>query len=383
MAVVLVASFVPAARAQIYNPVPTIVPPVRIISPANRAVFHAPVGIPVFAYAGPLAVYDPLLPGFYRFFDVTNVEFYALNNGTNYDLGRGVSLGSSSGYITPFFRSWSPERRLANVYMLVWSNAPAGSNTLTAIAKYSAGYTATNMFRTSPPVNVTVLLSPPDTNAPDIVSVVATDPVAIADTNAIVWPGITNGVPTWTNWPPPHWGYVTNWGPKNALFTVRRFGDASSNLTVNYSLGGTASNGMDFAALPGSVTISAGSGYTLIPIVPINNGSNGFPKTVILTLMMDTNSPVNYVVGQPRRAEALILKDWPRPLTFLLADRSFHVNAAGPDGAWFGIQYSTDLINWSTLCTNQVFQGAVDFVDPDAPDSSGGFYRVMPRPDTP
>jgi hypothetical protein len=62
----------------------------------------------------------------------------------------------------------------------------------------------------------------------------------------------------------------------------------------------------------------------------------------------------------------------------ILADGSFHLTAAAPDGAWFYVQYSTDFLNWSTTSTNQVFQGSIDFVDPDAPKDSNRFYRSVP-----
>lgn len=188
---------------------------------------------------------------------------------------------------------------------------------------------------------------------------------------------MTNAAPSWTNWPPPRWGYYTNWGPKTALFTVRRFGDASAALTVNYNIGGTASNGVDYAALPGEVAISAGSAYALIPIVPIDHGSNVVSKSVILTLAASTNTPPDYLVGRPPCAEAILLYNWPRPLPWLLADGSFHLSTNGPDGAWFAVQGSPDLANWSSLCTNQVFQGSADFIDPNAAGSAAGFYRVL------
>ena len=63
-------AFLPSASAQVIDPILAPVP--RIVSPANHALFYAPVDIPIFAYA-------------LR----TNVEFYA---GTN-DLGPGISLG--------------------------------------------------------------------------------------------------------------------------------------------------------------------------------------------------------------------------------------------------------------------------------------------------
>jgi hypothetical protein len=346
-------------------PGPIVGPPVRITSPANRATFYAPVDIPIFAYVRLGGV------------TFTNVEFYA---GTN-DLGRGFDLGSATLPPSPIYANFlvpkTPTTRLSSVYCLVWTNAPAGAHALTAVA---TGYNFLNplrpigLSRTSAPVNITILTSTTNTNPTDVVSIVATDPIAIAGTNSCVWIGMTNATPAWTNWPPPNWQSFTNWGPKDALFTVRRFGDASDAITVNYNIGGTASNGVDYAALPGYVTIPAGGAYALIPIVPID--TNHFPKTVILTLTPSTNTPPDYVVGFPPRAAALILHAWPRPLPFLLPDGSFHLNATGPDGAWFCVQNSTDLVNWSSVSTNQVFQGSIDFVDPDAPNNSMRFYRA-------
>ena len=243
-------------------------------------------------------------------------------------------------------------------------------------------------------MNITILSSTNGTNPTDVVNILATDPIAVAGTNmSWVWPGVTNGLPAWTNWPPPRWGYLTNWGPKPAMFTVRRFGDASSNLTVNYNIGGTASNGVDYVALPGSVTISAGAAFGLIPIVPVDNGSNNLVKTVILTLAPATNTP-SYTIGFPPCAEALIYYRWlrpipislasaPLPLSSVLADGAFHFNAAGPDGAWFTLQNSPDLVNWTSVSTNQVIQGSVDFVDPNAAGNSSGFYQVVQLPNTP
>ena len=63
----------------------------------------------------------------------------------------------------------------------------------------------------------------------------------------------------------------------------------------------------------------------------------------------------------------------------MLPDRCFHLSANGPDGAWFRIEYSTDLRTWTSICTNQVIQGAIDFVDPDAPSEPGRYYRAVPE----
>jgi hypothetical protein len=54
------------------------------------------------------------------------------------------------------------------------------------------------------------------------------------------------------------------------------------------------------------------------------------------------------------------------------------VTATGPDGAWFCVQYSSDLVNWSSVSTNQVFQGSIDFIDPAAENNVSRFYRAVP-----
>lgn len=140
---------------------------------------------------------------------------------------------------------------------------------------------------------------------------------------------------------------------------------------------------MDYVTLPGFVNIPSGRAYGLIPIVPVDNGSNNVARSVILTLAPSTNTPPDYVVGIPPCAEAIILYHWPRPLPLLLSGGGFHFNANGPDGAWFAVQSSPDLLNWSSLSTNQVFQGSVDFIDPNMSGSPAGFYRIVPQNSSP
>ncbi len=360
--------FPPIGSAQPFDPI--LGPTVRIVSPADHAVFYAPLDIPLFAYTRP----EPAAT-------FTNLEFFA---GTN-NLGAGLKLGSTNSFKPPYggiyFRA---DSRLGSLYCLVWTNAPVGSYALTAVASGFNTFSHAPLSRTSAPVNITILSSTTNSNPIDVVTIVATDPIAIAGTNVSwTWPGMTNGTPTWTNWPPPRWQYFTNWGPKAALFTVRRFGDASAAISVNYQIGGTASNGVDYATLPGFVNIPAGGAYGLVPIVPIDSGASNFTKTVVLTLQASTNSPADYVVGNPNHAAALIFYKWLRAVPWLLPDGGFHLNATGPDGAWFSVQTSSDLLNWTPACTNQAVQGAIDFVDPDTSGNSMQFYRPVPLGNAP
>jgi hypothetical protein len=331
-------------------------PVVRITSPPNGAIFRAPVDIPVFAFARDI---DDA---------VASVEFFADTN----SLGFGTVLSCSNilacpTCLTPICPS--------NYYRLVWSNAPLGTFVLTAKATDSRGAVAV-----SDPVKIGVLPSPPPpTNRPPIVNIVATDPIAIEGTNCWTWFGLTNPLPTWSNWASAGaiFRWFTNCGPKNATFTVHRFGATNDPVTLDYAIGGTASNGVDYVTLPGSVTVAAGDRSAQITVIPIDDGPPDITSTVILKLKPNTN----YVIGFPPQAAAIIL-DSNRPIlssSSMLPDLSFHMNATGPDGAWFHIESSSDLVNWTALCTNQVVNGSIDFIDPDAQNSQSRFYRAVPE----
>ena len=72
-----------------------------------------------------------------------------------------------------------------------------------------------------------------------------------------------------------------------------------------------------------------------------------------------------------------------KPASEVTADRCFHLKTDGPDGAWFHVDYSTDLTNWTSLCTNQVVNGSIDFIDPDAQGNQLRYYRAVPQDTAP
>src|SRR6185503_9542229 len=67
-------------------------------------------------------------------------------------------------------------------------------------------------------------------------------------------------------------------------FTVTRTGDITAALIVNYSVGGTAANGTDYATLTGTVTIPAGSASAPIAVTPIQDSLAEGAETVTVTL---------------------------------------------------------------------------------------------------
>jgi len=67
-------------------------------------------------------------------------------------------------------------------------------------------------------------------------------------------------------------------------FTVTRTGDTTAALTVNYTIGGTATNTNDYSTLSGSVVIPAGETSAAIALTPVNDATVEGNETVILTL---------------------------------------------------------------------------------------------------
>jgi hypothetical protein len=236
---------------------------------------------------------------------------------------------------------------------------------LSAVAADDGGITATSSLVS---IMVTTNLPPPPPTNRNFVSIVATDPIAIEGTNCWVWTNCSDrGTHTFTNC-----------GPKNATFAVRREG-TNGDLLVAYSISGSASNGVDYVALPGAVTIPTGQHQALIAVVPLDDLLPDSNKTVVLTLTGPTNVPPAYTLGFPHRAAAVIIDDGGfRPPRGLLSDGSFHMSSQATAGAQYRIEYSSDMVNWLPVCTNTAFNGTIDFVDPDAKNNPVRFYRAVP-----
>ena len=338
---------------------PTNLPPmVRITSPPNGTVYRAPMDVPIYA-----ATSDP--DG-----TVSSVEFFAS--------GKDIGPGTLEVCVAPAGNCVGcPSPAPICTYSFVWSNAPIGNWSLTTVATDNSGLSAT-----SNPVLVSILPPlPPPTNRPPVVRIIATDPVAMEGTNCWTWRGLTSAPVTWSNWYSPTAAFClfTNCGPKDATISVFRFGDTNDDLAVAYAIGGTATNGVDYAALPDTVTIPAGQRRADITIIPLDDGTPDITSTVILRLIPDPTG-TSYLVGFPKAAAAIILDSQsPQAVNSMLPGIVFNISANGPDGAWFHVEYSIDMTHWTPICTNQVINGKIDFVDPDAAVNPARYYRTVPE----
>ena len=86
---------------------------------------------------------------------------------------------------------------------------------------------------------------------------------------------------------------------RTAMFTVLRTGSLADAITVGYAISGSATNGVDYATLPGNVTIPANSASAQIIIDPIADGVAEPAESVALTLQtppLDIEPPA-YALG--------------------------------------------------------------------------------------
>lgn len=88
-------------------------------------------------------------------------------------------------------------------------------------------------------------------------------------------------------------------------FTVKRDGDLSSALVVYYTTNGTATSGLDYSPLSGSVTIPPGAASTEFSFTALDDALLEGDESVVITLV--TNSA--YSVGNPGTAKLLLRDD--------------------------------------------------------------------------
>jgi hypothetical protein len=94
-------------------------------------------------------------------------------------------------------------------------------------------------------------------------------------------------------------------GTSEAAFTLIRNGDTNEDLTVDLSIFGTASNGVDYAEITNEVVIPTGYYAVDIQIFPFINLDTRGNKTVILKIQ----TSANYQIGSAHFALANIIDD--------------------------------------------------------------------------
>jgi hypothetical protein len=318
------------------NDLPPNQPPsVALISPPNGAFFTAPANIRLVASAKDIDGW------------VSSVEFFA--NGTS------LGIVSNDVWFVEMVRmpelngtmisgpSVTPGLPIQAPLVLNWSNVPPGQYSLTAVATDNLGATGR-----SGPVQITVL----ESHDVPVVRIMTIDPIARE--------GTTN----------------------HAVFRVRRTGGTNDPLTIWYSIGGTASNGVDYLTIPSSITIPAGRRSARITIIPIDDQIPEGIETVIIHLqppLVDVYPPP-YQLGRPACAAAIVLdNDCPQPDTMTLPDGNFHVRLPMSNGLPYRLEASSDLRTWEPVAGNVVAGDGISYVEGQSQTLGLRFYRVIPE----
>jgi hypothetical protein len=119
-------------------------------------------------------------------------------------------------------------------------------------------------------------------------------------------------------------------GPNSGAFQFTRSGPTTAPLTINFGVGGSATNGVDYTpSLTGSVTIPAGSASASVAVNPVDD--NGFegPETVVVTIAANAA----YVIVAPTSATVTIA-DNDRPTVTVSATDSAAAEAGANSGTF-------------------------------------------------
>ncbi len=203
-------------------------------------------------------------------------------------------------------------------------------------------------------------------------------------------------------------GYEDATAPSRlASFSVIRSGSITDAVTVSYTVSGSATNGVDYVTLPGSIVIPAGADRAAIVVNPIDDVVVETIESVSLILQtppLDVEPPA-YALGasttMQNSAGVTIRDTYIAPLTrgerarfirFGTLPRRFHVVVTRPPSPTpapanapaappkYNVEASTDLVNWEQIGTVDSGEEADEFVDVNAGDFEQRFYRFLPQP---
>lgn len=183
----------------------------------------------------------------------------------------------------------------------------------------------------------------------------------------------------------------TNGVPDTASFVIRRV-SGPTNQPVRYfiSMSGTATNGVDFQAVPLTGIIPMGVSSTNIVISPIQDNTTEGIETITVRLldpgcwtnliinpndlgcyMVDTNSSAELVIqdGQPGTNQPpQVTIQFPR-------DGAIALKLAGAPGQVCVVERSEDLVNWTTAAEVFLTERELEYVDHEAGQTVRRYYR--------
>jgi hypothetical protein len=116
-------------------------------------------------------------------------------------------------------------------------------------------------------------------------------------------------------------------GEEPGTFTITRTGDLEATLVVNYAVSGSATDGDDYTALPGNITIAAGSDRATLTIAALDDGEREDDETVVVTLQASDDYDLDATTSA-----TVTIQDPERPLVGIMASVSTTVEGDDAPG---------------------------------------------------
>lgn len=132
-------------------------------------------------------------------------------------------------------------------------------------------------------------------------------------------------------------------------------GSAAGSVTINYTISGTATSGVDFAALPGSITIPGNGVNTAdLSVVPINDSIPEDLETITLTI----TPGAAYQVFEPSGAATIRLRDDEQPTVYADAYTGNYPNSITENGSGASFYLSRTGSTTGALAVNYTMSGS-------------------------
>jgi len=161
----------------------------------------------------------------------------------------------------------------------------------------------------------------------------------------------------------------------SARFMFSRTVATTSPLTINYSIGGTASNGWAYLPISSPVTIPANSNSISVLVVPTRVTLPESTNTITITLLSDPA----YTFGTASNVTITLAQhedQWFPPGALPLQIRV----GASPTQQVFSIQASTNMKDWFFVATVTNQNGVVSFIETNRTLFKSRFFRAVPSP---
>ena len=135
--------------------------------------------------------------------------------------------------------------------------------------------------------------------------------------------------------------------PNTGAAVISRTGDTSNAVTVYYKIVGSASNGVDYVTLPGSVTLPPGASEATVVVTPIDDSQHENIETVSLTLLTNsayttiypTNGTISIIDNDTNQSPVVALSS-PTNNTVYSGPTNITLNATASDPDGWIIQVS-------------------------------------------